>query len=102
MLACPLAYPVQNGVYAFPELGFRNHVATDAKVSSYGSYDPVGLFARAQRFGDLHVRSQMMWRSGPTYEQQPVFQFSTSPFASVPHVGMPDRWNFPWMDVQWQ
>ncbi len=40
--------------------------------------------------------------SGPSYDQQPVFQFSTGPFASLPHLGMPDRWNFPWMDVQWQ
>ena len=39
--------------------------------------------------------------SGPTYYQQPVFEFSTSGFHAVPHVGLPDRWDFPWVDVQY-
>jgi len=87
-IACRDDLNPANGVYAFASLGFRNHVATDAKISSFSSYDPVGLYCRAQ--------------SGPTYDQQPVFQFSKSPFASLPHEGMPDRWEFPWVDVQWQ
>ena len=63
-----------SGVFGIPEFGFRNHVAIDAKISSFASFDPIGLFASVQ--------------SGPTYDQQPPFQFSTGPFATLPHVGM--------------
>jgi len=38
-------------------------------------------------------------QSGPTYETQPVFQWSTSPFPERSHVGMPDRWEFPYVLV---
>eukprot|EP00456_Euglypha_rotunda_P002589 TRINITY_DN10481_c0_g1_i2.p1 TRINITY_DN10481_c0_g1~~TRINITY_DN10481_c0_g1_i2.p1 ORF type:complete len:309 (-),score=51.31 TRINITY_DN10481_c0_g1_i2:11-844(-) len=37
--------------------------------------------------------------SGPTTEGQPVFSWSTSPWADgseYSHVGQPDTWNFPW------
>lgn len=37
--------------------------------------------------------------SGPTTEGQPPFVWSQSPFASVPHVGQPDAWNFPWVSM---
>jgi hypothetical protein len=87
-IACRDDLNPANGVYAFSSLGFRNHVATDAKFSSFKTYDPVGLYSRTQ--------------SGPTYYQQPVFQFSTSPFSTIPHEGLPDRWEFDWVDVQWK
>jgi hypothetical protein len=41
-------------------------------------------------------------QSGPTYDDQPVFEWSTSPFKDVPHVGQPDRWDFPWVVVDWE
>ncbi len=40
------------------------------------------------------VRAQ----SGPTYDVQPPFAWSTSPFASHPHVGQPDVWQFPYVN----
>ena len=44
-----MKFSQQNGVYAFSSLGFRNHVATDAKISSFRSYDPIGLYSKIQR-----------------------------------------------------
>ena len=39
--------------------------------------------------------------SGPTYDQLPVFQFSTSLFANMTREGVPDRFDFPWQLLQW-
>ena len=38
--------------------------------------------------------------SGPTFDQQPVFQWSTSGFSPVP-LGHPDKWDFPLVNVTW-
>ena len=38
--------------------------------------------------------------SGPTHDQQPVFQWSTSGFTPVP-LGHPDKWDFPVVTVKW-
>ena len=38
-------------------------------------------------------------QSGPTYDDQPPFVWSTSPFPERSHVGMPDRWAFPYVTV---
>ena len=35
-------------------------------------------------------------QNGPTFDSQPPFVWSTSPFASVPHEGQPDKWDFLW------
>jgi len=35
--------------------------------------------------------------SGPTSDQQPVFAWSTSPYANTTHQGQPDVFNFPWL-----
>lgn len=40
-------------------------------------------------------------QSGPTYDDQPVFVWSESPFPDVVHTGMPDRWEFPYVMVEW-
>jgi hypothetical protein len=40
-------------------------------------------------------------QSGPTYDDQPVFVWSESPFPDVIHTGMPDRWEFPYVLVDW-
>lgn len=41
-------------------------------------------------------------QSGPTYDNQPPFRWSSSPFASHPHLGQPDFWRFPWVNVTWR
>ena len=38
--------------------------------------------------------------SGPTFDQQPVFEWSSSGFKPVPQ-GHPDRWNFVPITVKW-
>jgi len=78
---CDLNDP--KGTYPISSWGFRDHCATDAKITS---------FSLARKF-------QVVAQSGPTYDQQPVFVFSTGPFANTTHVGLPDRWQFPWVTV---
>ena len=73
------------GVYPFAELSMRDHVGTDAKITS----------------STLHETLATVAISGPTYDQQPVFRFSTSPYANSSHVGMPDEYHFPWMTIEW-
>jgi len=39
--------------------------------------------------------------SGPTADQVPPFVWSTSIYdKDLPHVGMPDKWDFSWMDAE--
>uniref|UniRef100_A0A8C9QBY6 Phospholipase B-like n=1 Tax=Spermophilus dauricus TaxID=99837 RepID=A0A8C9QBY6_SPEDA len=39
--------------------------------------------------------------SGPTWDQVPPFQWSTSPFSDKLHMGHPDLWKFPPLKVSW-
>jgi len=73
-----------NGTYPFGALGLRPHGGVDAKITSYALYS-AGLTTSTI--------------SGPTYDQQPPFRFSTSPFASLTHEGVPDFWQFPWINI---
>merc|ERR1712066_555579 len=41
-------------------------------------------------------------QSGPTYDDQPAFRWSSSPFANKAHIGQPDLWKFPWVNATWQ
>eukprot|EP01012_Entosiphon_sulcatum_P022086 TRINITY_DN27001_c0_g1_i1.p1 TRINITY_DN27001_c0_g1~~TRINITY_DN27001_c0_g1_i1.p1 ORF type:complete len:375 (-),score=39.18 TRINITY_DN27001_c0_g1_i1:38-1162(-) len=41
-------------------------------------------------------------QSGPTFDNVPPFVWSTSPFAHVPHLGIPDHWEFPWVQMNWE
>jgi len=43
------------------------------------------------------VRAQ----SGPTYDSQPPFDWTTSVYSDMSHIGQPDLWKFPWIDVAW-
>eukprot|EP01147_Barroeca_monosierra_P001657 gene1659-4787_t len=87
-IACRGDLNPKDGVYGLSAFGQRNHVATDAKISTYYTFDPDTLPIRAI--------------SGPTADQQPAFQFSTSPYSDTPHQGMPDVWNFPWVTIAWE
>jgi hypothetical protein len=41
-------------------------------------------------------------QSGPTYDQQPPFDWGTSTLAPyVPHAGQPQLWKFPWLTMTW-
>nr|XP_039257523.1 putative phospholipase B-like 2 [Styela clava] len=67
-----------DGVFPFGALKQRDHAATDVKATSYSLQKVLGMMAE----------------SGPTHDQQPVFEWSKSPYANVSHLGMPDRFDF--------
>lgn len=75
-----------NGTYPFSALGRRAHGGTDAKV----------------------VNSTLFWKqefwavSGPTWDDQPPFRWSTSGFDDVRHAGHPDLWNFEPILARWR
>ena len=68
----------------------RDHIQTDVKYTTYAQMMGVG-------FPPLSATVQ----SGPSYDTQPVFVFSESTYKDVLHQGMPDRWQFPWVRIQW-
>lgn len=43
----------------------------------------------------------MLAVSGPTLDQVPPFQWSTSPYADLLHMGHPDTWTFKPIKVTW-
>lgn len=67
-----------NGKYPFAALEQRNHGAVDVKVTSAALVTSFGMVAEC----------------GPTRDQQPAFQWSTSPYAKTSHVGHPDKFEF--------
>lgn len=78
-----------NGNYSIGALGHRDHAAIDAKATSY---------ALQMAAGGMTALIQ----AGPTYDQQPVFAWSTtSPdIAALPHAGQPDSWSMDWLTLQ--
>ncbi|KAL8560033.1 hypothetical protein ACOMHN_041503 [Nucella lapillus] len=68
----------KDGKYPFGALGHRLHGGVDMKLTSW------------ELFQDL----TFMAVGGPTWDQQPPFQWSTSSFNSSSHVGQPDLWKF--------
>ncbi|XP_006908640.1 putative phospholipase B-like 2 [Pteropus alecto] len=74
-----------NGSYPFQALSQRSHGGIDVKVTS-------AALAKALRF---------LAASGPTWDQLPPFQWSTSPFSGLLHMGQPDLWKFSPIEVWW-
>nr|XP_058895699.1 putative phospholipase B-like 2 isoform X2 [Kogia breviceps] len=74
-----------NGSYPFQALQQRSHGGIDVKVTSTA-------LAKALR---------LLAASGPTWDQLPPFQWSTSPFSSLLHMGQPDLWKFSPIEVWW-
>lgn len=73
------------GRYPFFEMGKRPHGGTDAKVVN-----------------STMVAQHSLWtQCGPTSIEKQSFSWSSSPFASVPHAGQPDEWNFPPALKEW-
>ncbi|KAF7637821.1 Phospholipase B-like, partial [Meloidogyne graminicola] len=76
-----------NGTYPLPGMGYVNHGALDYKGTNY-------YLAKNLRF--------RAW-SGPTYENVPIFDWTTSNLATkVKHYGHPKRWNFKPIDYRWE
>ncbi|KAM4858052.1 putative phospholipase B-like 2 [Urocitellus parryii] len=74
-----------NGSYPFQALHQRLHGGIDVKVTNMSLVKVLGLLAA----------------SGPTWDQVPPFQWSTSPFSDKLHMGHPDLWKFPPLKVSW-
>ncbi|KAL9980614.1 hypothetical protein ACROYT_G009222 [Oculina patagonica] len=74
-----------DGYYPFSLLGHRNHGATDCKVTSSGLFNFKNASFPYTPLSCIAV-------SGPTYDQQPVFRWSTSGWKRP--MGHPDGWNF--------
>ena len=82
-----------DGHYCLGAFAHRDHVATDAKISSYSTHDTRTLAATVV--------------AGPTWGAQsgaglPTFCWSTSDFnASKSHLGHPDCFAFEWIQMAW-
>jgi len=74
-----------DGTYPTPNTGFDANGAIDLKM--------VNL--------DLIKSMQMIAISGPTYQQQPPFEWSKINITKVRHEGQPDKWNFSPVHVKW-
>ncbi|XP_035514856.1 putative phospholipase B-like 2 [Morone saxatilis] len=74
-----------NGTYPFGALRQRPHGGTDMKLTSYGMFRDYGMIAV----------------NGPTWDQVPPFQWSTSPYKDLLHMGHPDTWTFKPIKVTW-
>ncbi|XP_062942359.1 putative phospholipase B-like 2 [Cynocephalus volans] len=74
-----------NGSYPFHALRQRSHGGIDMKVTSMSLAKALSLLAA----------------SGPTWDQVLPFQWSTSPFSSLLHMGHPDLWKFLPIEVLW-
>ncbi|XP_075889291.1 putative phospholipase B-like 2 [Nelusetta ayraudi] len=74
-----------NGTYPFGALRQRQHGGTDMKLTSYGMFRDYAMMAV----------------NGPTWDQVPPFQWSTSPYKDLRHMGHPDTWTFKPVKVTW-
>uniref|UniRef100_A0A8D2J321 Phospholipase B-like n=2 Tax=Varanus komodoensis TaxID=61221 RepID=A0A8D2J321_VARKO len=74
-----------NGTYPFGALQQRPHGSIDMKVTSYEMAKNLSLIAT----------------SGPTWDDLPAFQWSSSPYRNLLHMGHPDLWQFPPIQVCW-
>ncbi|XP_044131264.1 putative phospholipase B-like 2 isoform X2 [Bufo gargarizans] len=74
-----------NGTYPFGAMRQRQHGGTDMKLTSY-------------EFAKHH---KMVAVNGPTWHQVPAFQWSTSPFSNLMHMGHPDLWMFSPIVISW-
>ncbi|KAI7808257.1 putative phospholipase B-like 2 [Triplophysa rosa] len=74
-----------NGTYPFGALRQRPHGGTDMKLTGY----------------EMMKHFEMLAVSGPAWDQVPVFQWSTSPYSKLLHMGHPDRWDFNTVHIKW-
>ncbi|XP_073486321.1 putative phospholipase B-like 2 [Aquarana catesbeiana] len=75
-----------DGTYPFGAMHQRQHGGTDMKVTSYEFAKEYMMFAV----------------NGPTWDQVPPFQWSTSPFSNLMHMGHPDLWKFDPILIRWK
>jgi Phospholipase B len=84
-----------SGVYPISALGHRDHVAIDAKYTSYALFFQNNPDPNAPRLAAAVSVAQ----AGPTYDQQPAFSWNTTTpdIAVITHAGIPTGpWRMPW------
>lgn len=74
-----------NGSYPFPSLGNAAYGSIDMKLTNYS----------------MQQQYQFIAYSGPTYDKQPPFEWSSSIYTDIPHLGHPDLWKFDPVLHQW-
>ncbi|XP_064610891.1 putative phospholipase B-like 2 [Liolophura sinensis] len=74
-----------NGTYPLRALGSSAFGGIDMKLTNYA----------------MSQMMEMIVISGPTFDQQPPFQWSTSQFSNVSHRGQPDLFKFDPVHVSW-
>ncbi|KAH0625443.1 hypothetical protein JD844_014960 [Phrynosoma platyrhinos] len=74
-----------NGTYPFGALRQRPHGGTDMKVTSF----------------EMAKLYSFVATSGPTWDDLPAFQWSSSPYHNLLHMGHPDLWRFSPIQVHW-
>jgi hypothetical protein len=75
---------------------FRSDCINSLQPQNEGGIDLKYTNSKGMTSSTLSVTTQ----SGPTYDQQMPFVWSTSPLSFVPHDGMPDKWQFPYITYQ--
>ena len=73
----------KDGVYPIAALAHANHGALDCKITNSEYIKGLGMRAI----------------SSPPYEVMPTFDWTTIQDFNVSHVGLPDIWEFPWIDI---
>lgn len=92
-LRWPPPAPQIDGDYIIPDLRFGASGGTDAKYTTAAWMAAADVSA-----GALPLAAQ----SGPTYDQQPAFDWDTSAARHIaPHEGQPRVWRFPWVRQPW-
>lgn len=103
-----------NGTYPFGALRQRQHGGTDMKVFLHKFFLCLSVIVctflsqKSNVFVQMQLTSYKMFRdygliavSGPTWDQVPPFQWSTSPYKDLLHMGHPDTWTFKPITVTW-
>uniref|UniRef100_A0A8D3AJL0 Phospholipase B-like n=1 Tax=Scophthalmus maximus TaxID=52904 RepID=A0A8D3AJL0_SCOMX len=89
-----------NGTYPFGALRQRQHGGTDMKVFIYLFLILISFFAITHLSRVLSTLMSLL-NPGPTWDQVPPFQWSTSPYKDLMHMGHPDTWAFKPIQVTW-
>lgn len=72
-----------NGTYPISVIAHANHGALDLKATNV----------------EMFRRFSMRAISGPPHNNTPTFDWSTIKDLNVPHYGLPDRWEFPTVNI---
>ena len=71
---------------------------TDDDVSLQNTHG--GINTKAVRASEALTRMHMHLINSPSYEQNPVLNWSNYPMSQYAHDGLPEIWNFDWIEVE--